>query len=530
MDEDSESLGALLMEIVEKTVQGTNPGELDAIMGTLEDESARMPSIGRQKSDVITAAVQSAYYRYTARMDKSLSFNILDMGAHHGDMSLLILKAMLHLKPGQVKVRLVAVERRLYELQAGRRLLEHAFGGRSDLQYHVMRYVPGDHGPYGEWIQEVAAEVGVGAFDYISFDQEKSDVRSNLYSLLRNKQLIPGGTVLFCDNVLDDRVGLLAFLGFGELFQVQVSAIMQPYEDEVVVSVYVGTTDGHGAVISPLAFWRADVLHDGDEGGLQGLQAVEAAGGGGKFDCHELDAIRAYYRRYGVACIKNALEATTMHQLRQRTARLTPSADNHRTWAANVRLTECLPSSSTVTSPVYQDPRLQRVFQHVHGYPLVRNDFPAEYRIYPSGSPGMIWHDDIELTEPHQVEIVITLENNNSNTRVVWEPADELAEETGQYDDMSYGDDDDPVHERMSVSPKAGEVLMVEARKAYHKVTPLVGGGGARAIIKLVAHAEGAEKTASYRREKRLCEERQTRTSFRCVCGEECDCNPPREP
>jgi hypothetical protein len=214
-----------------------------------------------------------------------------------------------------------------------------------------------------------------------------------------------------------------------------------------------------------------------------------------------------------------------MHALRRNVRLLVPTDDLLRS-TSNTRLVECLPSSSSVPTPIFQDQRLGKIFQRLHGYRLAPMDFPSEYRVYPATSPGMGWHDDTVLTVPYQSELVITLTNNNSNTRVVWEPLNKLAEAMGAYHNHTYGDVDDPASERVSVTPAAGDVMIVLAGTAMHKVTTLDGGGGARSIIKLVAHAAGARKTGSYRREKRLCDQQHQhgKGTGRCVCGPACEC------
>jgi hypothetical protein len=262
---------ASLEEVLDRVVRFTSPGDVERTSTMLEEESLRMgvDTIGDQKADVIFGAVATAYSRFVDRHSNSptgsrvhspnvsLSFNILDMGSHHGDLSLLMLRLFLRLNVGrQITMTIIATEEHPQEVALGRRLMLHAIGNRTDVRYHAVHHAA-YHGPFRDMLGEVTLAAGVAAFDFISFDQNKDYVRAHLNSLLQSNRFISGmsgatalpprngrgqtagqpavrrrgslythntrelttqggGTVVFCDNVLHNhRQTYHSFQGFG---------------------------------------------------------------------------------------------------------------------------------------------------------------------------------------------------------------------------------------------------------------------------------------------------------------------------
>ena len=91
----------------------------------------------------------------------------------------------------------------------------------------------------------------------------------------------------------------------------------------------------------------------------------------------------------------------------------------------------------------------------------------------------MGWHEDLRITNPAQTEMVLTLHNTNSRTRLE-------AEVDGRV---------------VAVKPRAGDVTFVLPDRAMHRVTGLGGGRGTRSILKFIAHPPGARPTREMRRE-----------------------------
>ena len=46
------------------------------------------------------------------------------------------------------------------------------------------------------------------------------------------------------------------------------------------------------------------------------------------------------------------------------------------------RTSQCLPESHPITRGVHSDEAFNRLYEHLHGYPLMNDHFPTEYRVY----------------------------------------------------------------------------------------------------------------------------------------------------
>jgi len=186
-----------------------------------------------------------------------------------------------------------------------------------------------------------------------------------------------------------------------------------------------------------------------------------------KMSCYaldDLDTIRSQFQRDGVVCIRDAF---TNHSDMQRAATHTQVFIDAR---VSSRKTQCLPDEHAIAQSVYTDPRVNRIFEDLHGYPLARSPhFPTEYRTYPPHSAGMHTHSDLPMFYPPQTELVYTVRNSDDATRFRWWGAD------GE------------VH---VIRPEPNDLIMVRASGALHDVTPL--SGGTRSIVKFVAHAPDA--------------------------------------
>ena len=91
--------------------------------------------------------------------------------------------------------------------------------------------------------------------------------------------------------------------------------------------------------------------------------------------------------------------------------------------------------------------------------PLSLCEFPVEYRKYPSGAGGMIWHRDLELVG-RQYEFVYTVQNT-SDSRTL------------------YKDFFGKVH---SVWTEPNSLIILRASGVLHSVTPVT--TGERTIVK----------------------------------------------
>ena len=93
---------------------------------------------------------------------------------------------------------------------------------------------------------------------------------------------------------------------------------------------------------------------------------------------------------------------------------------------------------------------------------LFKSDFPIEYRIYPTKSPGMQCHTDTLLYNLPQYEAVLTI-NNTSDSYTTW---------------YSYNKEEHKIY------TKPNSLLLVKAKGNRHCVSPI--NKGERSIMKYI--------------------------------------------
>ena len=96
------------------------------------------------------------------------------------------------------------------------------------------------------------------------------------------------------------------------------------------------------------------------------------------------------------------------------------------------------------------------------GKKLFKSNFPIEYRIYPTKSPGMRCHTDTLLYDLPQYEVVLTI-NNTSDSYTTWY----------SYNNKEY-----------KIYTKPNSLLLVKAKGNRHCVSPI--NKGNRSIIKYI--------------------------------------------
>ena len=106
--------------------------------------------------------------------------------------------------------------------------------------------------------------------------------------------------------------------------------------------------------------------------------------------------------------------------------------------------------------------------------------FPIEYRIYPTGSSGMRWHEDTSLFSPDCLEVVLTL-SNTSDSKFEWK----------EY------------RNKKSVMPTGNTLAIVKPSSVVHKVTPV--NKGTRSILKFIVEFEGSIPKNNYYKEINHC-------------------------
>ena len=178
-------------------------------------------------------------------------------------------------------------------------------------------------------------------------------------------------------------------------------------------------------------------------------------------------------------CVKNILPRRAAQQLEDSARRL-PLSDDAR---MPHRRTACMPGNHELSNILYDSPDVRSVFRHLHGYEIKPSGFPTEYREYGAHSKGMRWHEDLQMWDKPQVEMVYTVFNEDGQTRFQWESRDKKIR---------------------SIAPRKNDMTFVSVeQKTRHRVTPL--GSGRRGIIKMVGVRPGSVPMESMYVEKRNC-------------------------
>ena len=114
-----------------------------------------------------------------------------------------------------------------------------------------------------------------------------------------------------------------------------------------------------------------------------------------------------------------------------------------------------------ISNILYSQQNINKINKIV-GKTLFKSDFPIEYRIYPTKSPGMRCHTDTLLYDLPQYEVVLTI-NNTSDSFTNW---------------YSYNNDEHKIY------TKPNSLLLVKAKGNRHCVSPI--NKGKRSIIKYI--------------------------------------------
>jgi hypothetical protein len=126
----------------------------------------------------------------------------------------------------------------------------------------------------------------------------------------------------------------------------------------------------------------------------------------------------------------------------------------------NFRLVSTL-NNKMISNILYSQQNINKINKIV-GTELFKSDFPIEYRIYPTKSPGMHCHTDTLLYDLPQYEVVLTI-NNTSDSFTTW---------------YSYN------NEEYKIYTKPNSLLLVKAKGNRHCVSPI--NKGERTIMKYI--------------------------------------------
>ena len=118
-------------------------------------------------------------------------------------------------------------------------------------------------------------------------------------------------------------------------------------------------------------------------------------------------------------------------------------------------------NNTKISNILYSQHTINKINKIV-GKKLFKSDFPIEYRIYPTKSPGMQCHTDTLLYNLPQYEAVLTI-NNTSDSYTTW---------------YSYNKEEHKIY------TKPNSLLLVKAKGNRHCVSPI--NKGERTIMKYI--------------------------------------------
>jgi hypothetical protein len=118
-------------------------------------------------------------------------------------------------------------------------------------------------------------------------------------------------------------------------------------------------------------------------------------------------------------------------------------------------------NNKTISNIIYSQRNINKINKIV-GTKLFKSEFPIEYRIYPTKSPGMHCHTDTLLYDLPQYEAVLTI-NNTSDSYTTW---------------YSYNKEEHKIY------TKPNSLLLVKAKGNRHCVSPI--NKGERSIMKYI--------------------------------------------
>ena len=115
-----------------------------------------------------------------------------------------------------------------------------------------------------------------------------------------------------------------------------------------------------------------------------------------------------------------------------------------------------------VSNILYSDQYIKKIESRIKNK-IFKSNFPIEYRIYPTNSPGMNWHKDLILYDKPQYEAILTIDNN-SNSETKWI------------------DNNNKIN---TIHTEPNSILLVKAKGYIHSVTPITN-NKPRSILKYI--------------------------------------------
>jgi len=239
---DGDWRGVKMHDILE-TVMGVNEeGDIDALITGFDEYSERKRlgmNLGYEKGDVIEKTVSAALKR---RANRTQTFAVLEVGAHFGDGTLRIVRAMQKHLGGSEGI-VVSFEGNKGWASGCKSLVGYALGGKSSgigkVRHETLVVKP-------KAVVAAASAVlqhhGLSHFGVVLLDHDHKRYLADLKGMVE-AGAIPVGGVVHADNAgRDERIlgKYLEYVGGGGPFETRYEEISRPYPDRVAISSYKG--------------------------------------------------------------------------------------------------------------------------------------------------------------------------------------------------------------------------------------------------------------------------------------------------
>lgn len=227
-------------ELVQHVLDTTTTGDTSAAIIAFDDYSERQGlgmNLGREKGDIIEKTVKTL-------LDSHQPLSVLELGAHFGDGTLRVVRA-LGAKPSPQQGAnhvVVSVEADHGWASGCKAVVGHVLSGSSGsfIRHESVAAAPT---ALVALVDAVRAKHKISHFDLVLIDHDHGRYLEDLKALVEANALAVGSLV-HADNAGRDARRLAAYLDYvngGGPFATTLDHVRKPYKDSIAISQYLGT-------------------------------------------------------------------------------------------------------------------------------------------------------------------------------------------------------------------------------------------------------------------------------------------------
>mmetsp|Transcript_55474 Transcript_55474/g.171862 ORF Transcript_55474/g.171862 Transcript_55474/m.171862 type:complete len:252 (+) Transcript_55474:618-1373(+) len=243
-------MSGLLKHVVQRAPFGDINSAISLFDEYCEDNGLGM-NLGVEKGDVIEATVRDALERHD---NDTEAFAVLEVGAHFGDGTLRVLRALQapgapasKVKAGGPVPIVISLESNAGWASGCKALAGQALGGAGGVRHVSLVAQPAAIVTAAEAaLADLRARGSTPSFHLVLLDHEHGKYLRDLKGLLHKRLLAPGG-IVHADNAGRDADVLKEYLAYvqgGGPFSTRFEEIERPYPDLVAISTYEPAGEG----------------------------------------------------------------------------------------------------------------------------------------------------------------------------------------------------------------------------------------------------------------------------------------------